>query len=130
MRRPTVKALAIFVAVAALAALPRTVQADPITFNFGATGPAVLTTVRLRRPDAVLMEIGLPRMDGWKVARRLREERGRFRPLLLAVSGYGSERDRARSREAGFDGHLVKPVFPEAIRNWLVTSLAVRRIVQ
>jgi two-component system CheB/CheR fusion protein len=60
------------------------------------------------RPDVVLLDIGLPGMDGYEVARRLRERA--TRRLVIAVSGYGTEADRRRSRDAGFDHHLTKPV--------------------
>jgi CheY-like chemotaxis protein len=86
-----------------------------------ATGPAALESALASRPDAVLMEIGLPDLDGWQVARRLRDGCGESAPLLVAVTVYGSERDRTRSREAGFDCHLVKPACPEVMREWLVT---------
>lgn len=83
------------------------------------SGPEVLEAVEEYRPVAVLMEIGLPRLDGWQVARLLRQ-RGRRPPAwLAAVTGYGSALDRARSREAGFDGHFVKPADPEVLRAWL-----------
>jgi signal transduction histidine kinase/ActR/RegA family two-component response regulator len=61
------------------------------------------------RPDAVFLDIGLPRIDGYEVARRLRAM-GLAGEALIAVSGYGSPEDEQRSREAGFDRHLVKPV--------------------
>lgn len=65
-------------------------------------------------PDLVLLDIGLPEIDGFEVARRLR--RGtRRQARLVAVTGYGAEDDRRRSGEAGFDEHVVKPVMPEAI---------------
>ena len=54
--------------------------------------------------------MGLPGLDGYEVARRLREDRDPKRPLLVAVSGYGQPEDRRCAREAGFDHHLVKPV--------------------
>ena len=60
--------------------------------------------------DVVLLDIGLPSMDGLEVARRLRELPGEPRTVLVALTGYGQEEDRARSREAGFDHHLTKPV--------------------
>ncbi len=62
-------------------------------------------------PDAVIVDIGLPGMDGYTIARRLRES-GPPELLLVAVTGYGQDGDRRRSREAGFDVHLTKPVDP------------------
>jgi CheY-like chemotaxis protein len=62
------------------------------------------------RPEVVVLDIGLPGMDGYEVARRLRAETGTRDAVLVAVTGYGRDEDRARSREAGFDHHLVKPV--------------------
>jgi CheY-like chemotaxis protein len=59
-------------------------------------------------PDAALVDIGLPVMDGYELAERLRAEAPRLR--LIAVTGYGQSTDRQRSREAGFDEHLVKPI--------------------
>ncbi len=77
------------------------------TVHDGASAIQVATIVR---PEIVLLDIGLPDIDGHQVARRLRED-GRLRTsLLIALTGYGQERDRERSREAGFDHHLVKPV--------------------
>jgi len=87
-----------------------------------ASGPAALEAVLADRPDAVLMELALPVLDGLQVARRLRQSGGESIPLLVAISGYGSENDRARSREAGFDCHFVKPVYPEVVRAWLVAN--------
>jgi CheY-like chemotaxis protein len=61
-------------------------------------------------PDVAFIDIGLPAMDGYEVAQRLREAAPGRRILLVAVTGYGQESDRERSRAAGFDLHLVKPV--------------------
>jgi CheY-like chemotaxis protein len=58
----------------------------------------------------VLLDIGLPQMDGYEVARRMRAEPALQGVVLVAMTGYGMETDRARSRDAGFDHHLVKPV--------------------
>jgi len=68
------------------------------------------------RPEVVLLDIGLPGMDGYEVARRLREAAGGKKMLLIAQTGYGQEEDRRRSREAGFYAHLVKPVDPGALK--------------
>ncbi|MGK3987725.1 ATP-binding protein [Sorangium sp. So ce136] len=73
-------------------------------------GPAALEAAPGFRPDVVLLDIGLPGMDGYEVARRLRRQAGLERALLVALTGYGQEEDRRRSRAAGFDHHLVKPV--------------------
>ncbi len=60
-------------------------------------------------PDVVLSDIGLPELDGYEVARRLRKEPGFRDILLVAITGYNGEDDRRRSKEAGFDHHLAKP---------------------
>jgi CheY-like chemotaxis protein len=62
------------------------------------------------KPEIVLLDIGLPEMDGYEVATRLRHTRAAVEPLLIAVTGYGQADDRERSKAAGFDHHLVKPV--------------------
>jgi signal transduction histidine kinase/DNA-binding response OmpR family regulator len=72
-------------------------------------GPAGIALTRAFDPDLVLLDIGLPGMDGYEVARRLRHEFG-SRPVLVAVSGYGRDEDRSQSRSAGCEQHLVKPV--------------------
>ena len=74
------------------------------------SGPEGLEAARAFRPDAMLLDIGLPGMDGYEVARRLRESVDQRQPLLVALTGYGQATDRQRSAEAGFDHHLVKPV--------------------
>jgi two-component system CheB/CheR fusion protein len=67
------------------------------------------------RPEAVLLDIGLPGLDGLEVARRLRAMSLSPRPLLVALTGYGQADDVRRSHEAGFDHHLVKPADPHAL---------------
>ncbi|HVV48168.1 MAG TPA: ATP-binding protein [Polyangia bacterium] len=74
-------------------------------------GPAALRIARVFKPEVCLVDIGLPAMDGYEVARKLRESSDLPRGArLIAVTGYGQDADRQRSREAGFDLHLVKPV--------------------
>jgi PAS domain S-box-containing protein len=73
-------------------------------------GEAALELARAHRPEIVLLDIGLPGMDGYEVARRLRTEECCHDALIIAVTGYGQPEDLRRSREAGFDHHLVKPV--------------------
>ena len=75
-------------------------------------GPAALVAAQEHRPEFVLLDIGLPGMDGYEVAQRLRQDPVLAGVRLVAVSGYGQESDRRRSQEAGFDQHLVKPVDP------------------
>jgi signal transduction histidine kinase len=81
-------------------------------------GPTALAVGEAEAPDVVLCDIGLPGMDGYQVAQRLRQ-RLRGRPMLVALTGYGQDADRRRSREAGFDHHLTKPVDPESLRGLL-----------
>jgi two-component system CheB/CheR fusion protein len=79
-------------------------------------GPAALEVAQAFRPELVLLDIGLPGMDGWEVARRVRKLPGLENPVLAAVTGYAQEEDRRRSAEAGVDYHLVKPVDLTALR--------------
>jgi CheY-like chemotaxis protein len=73
-------------------------------------GPAAVEIGRTFQPEIVLLDIGLPGMDGYQVATKLKEEGCCPETLIVAVSGYGQDEDRRRSRAAGFDHHLVKPV--------------------
>jgi two-component system CheB/CheR fusion protein len=70
-------------------------------------------------PDVALLDIGLPGMNGWEVARRLRQLPTQRKLLLVAVTGYTTDEDRAMSREAGIDLHLTKPADPWALRSVL-----------
>ncbi len=78
-------------------------------------GATAIETARALRPEFVLLDLGLPGMDGYQVATRLRQEQGSRCAVIIAVSGYGQEDDRRRSRAAGFDHHLVKPVDPNVL---------------
>jgi PAS domain S-box-containing protein len=79
-------------------------------------GPEALQAAGQCQPEVVVLDIGLPGMNGYEVARFLRQDPRFGQPLLVAVTGYGEEEDQRRSTEAGFDRHLVKPVAPEALR--------------
>jgi CheY-like chemotaxis protein len=84
-------------------------------------GAAALTAAQADRPDAVLLDIGMPGMDGYEVARRLRQGPAAD-TLIVALTGYGQEDDRRRSQAAGFDHHLVKPAELEEILALLATA--------
>jgi CheY-like chemotaxis protein len=73
-------------------------------------GRSALEAMRRHRPSVVVLDIGLPDMDGYEVARQARLEPWGGEPALIALTGWGEEEDRRRSREAGIDHHLVKPV--------------------
>ncbi len=89
-------------------------------------GPAALDELEAFRPSVMLLDIGMPGMDGLEVARRARQ-RAEGRDLtLIALSGWGQEEDRRRSREAGIDYHLVKPVNLDELGQ-LLTALAPSR---
>jgi len=76
----------------------------------GYDGPSTIDLVATHQPDVVLLDIGLPGMDGYQVAEQLRTRWSGDRLTLIAVTGYGGEEDHYRVRRAGFDQHLVKPV--------------------
>ena len=75
------------------------------------------------RPDVVLLDIGLPKLNGYEAARRIREQRWSRDIVLIAVTGWGQEEDKRRSKEAGFNFHMVKPVEPAALEKLLAGLL-------
>ena len=85
------------------------------TVKIAYDGPSALAVVDEFVPDVAVLDIGLPVMDGYEVAARLREKLGPSAPVFIALTGYGQAHDRARSRDAGFLDHFVKPVDVEAL---------------
>lgn len=83
-------------------------------------GQQALQVVQQFQPDVALLDIGLPKMDGYELARRLRQQPGLERTTLVAMTGYGQEDDRRRSAEAGFEYHLVKPVDQDELHRILL----------
>lgn len=79
-------------------------------------GPAALAEAQRFRPEVIVLDIGLPGMSGYDVARRLRHDPEFKRTPLVAVTGYGQDSDRQRSRDAGFNYHLTKPVDPDVLK--------------
>jgi two-component system CheB/CheR fusion protein len=87
-------------------------------------GPEALAAALEQRPELVLLDIGMPGMSGYEVARRLRANPDTRRTVLVAMTGWGQEEDRRQSREAGIDQHLVKPLEPRALEDLLVRLAA------
>ena len=83
-------------------------------------GPSALSAVESFQPDVVLLDIGLPGMDGFEVARRLRLRPDKL--LIIALTGYGSDEDRRRSQETGIDHHLTKPARLDVLQSLLAGS--------
>jgi PAS domain S-box-containing protein len=88
------------------------------------SGPEALDAAADFTPQAVLLDIGLPGLNGFEVARRLRQDPVLGSAALIAVSGYGQDEDRQRSREAGFDQHLLKPLDFDDLQKLLATVAA------
>jgi CheY-like chemotaxis protein len=78
-------------------------------------GAEALTLAESFRPDVVLLDIGMPRMDGYEAARAMRDKPWGGRVVLIALTGWADSADRSRSKEAGFDRHLVKPLDPDEL---------------
>jgi signal transduction histidine kinase len=79
------------------------------------SGPEAVTSVERFEPEIVVLDIGLPGMNGYEVAQQLRSGDDAHKPVLVALTGYGQDEDRARAHDAGFDHHLTKPVEPTAL---------------
>jgi CheY-like chemotaxis protein len=84
-------------------------------------GPSAIKAILAEQPDVALIDIGLPEMDGYEVARRLRRqmEGAEHRVRLIAMTGYGQAADRATALQAGFDAHIVKPASADKIMSAL-----------
>ena len=82
-------------------------------------GVAALNAARADPPDVMLVDIGLPGMDGYEVARRVRHDPALRHLTLVALTGYGREEDKQKTKAAGFDHHLVKPVDPDVLQGLL-----------
>ena len=82
-------------------------------------GESALEKARVFQPEIVLLDLGMPGMDGFEVARQLRASQGGEAVKLVAQTGWGQEEDRRRTREAGFDAHLAKPVDVAALEQLL-----------
>jgi CheY-like chemotaxis protein len=90
---------------------------EPVVLAVGLA--AALAAARADPPEMVVLDLGMPGMDGFEAARRLRALPGTKGTLLVAVTGWAQEDDRRRCHEAGFDGHLPKPVERDAVRRFL-----------
>jgi CheY-like chemotaxis protein len=88
-------------------------------------GREALERIRTRSPSVALIDIGLPEMDGYELARRIRDERGAAAPLLVALTGHASAEDRARALASGFDAHLAKPIDFSRLSSLLASRSAV-----
>ena len=89
-------------------------------------GDAGIETFERHRPEVVLLDIGLPGLDGYEVARRIRRSEGGREAVLIAATGYGRDEDRRKAVEAGFDHHLVKPIDLEALQRLLADPVRLR----
>jgi CheY-like chemotaxis protein len=103
-----------------LAWLVRSLGGEARTANNGRDG---LTIAAAFEPHVVLLDIGMPEMDGYEVCRRLRETRSRS-AFIVAITGWGQDRDKARAAEAGFDAHLTKPADPDVLERMLFGQTA------
>jgi CheY-like chemotaxis protein len=86
------------------------------------SGPAALSAVESYHPAVVLLDLGMPEMDGYEVARRIRERPEFDDVTLIALTGWGQDADRRRAHEAGFNHHLVKPADISSLQELLASS--------
>jgi CheY-like chemotaxis protein len=93
-------------------------------------GPSAFNEVENDPPDVVLLDIALPGMDGWQVAKQLLEQAAPKKPFVIAVTGYGGPAERCRSEEAGIYLHLVKPLDPGYLLGLLKRFQAIIRMDQ
>jgi signal transduction histidine kinase len=103
----------------ALDSLATLLQCDGHEVHTAGDGAEALEVAAGCHPDVVLLDIGMPKLDGYEVARRIRAEPWGKSTVLIALTGWGQDEDRRRSREVGFDSHLVKPLDPEMLSTLL-----------
>jgi CheY-like chemotaxis protein len=93
-------------------------------------GPTALQIADEFKPQLVFCDLGLPGMDGYEVQRLLREQSGEAAPVIVALTGYGGSDDRKLTSDAGFNGHLVKPVEFDALQELIAAQLRNRPAIQ
>jgi signal transduction histidine kinase len=96
-------------------------RAAGCTVHLAYDGEEAIRSARRLQPDAVLLDIGLPKLDGYQVAERIRAEQGDHETFIIALSGYGHDEHLKQSVRAGFDCHVVKPVDPAALTGLLAS---------
>jgi len=85
-------------------------------------GEEALATAERFQPEAILLDLGMPKLDGFEVCRRIRQRLWGKGVLMVAQTGWGQPQDRARAIEAGFDAHMTKPIDPDALQELLVAE--------
>jgi CheY-like chemotaxis protein len=90
-------------------------------------GLAAVEAAERVRPDAILLDIGLPKINGYEACRRIRNQPWGKHIVLVALTGWGQDEDRQQAQEAGFDVHMVKPVDHDALMEFLTTVPSVRK---
>lgn len=85
----------------------------------GYDGAAAVALAKAYQPDVILLDLGLPKSNGYAACRLIREQAGGHDVVLIAVTGWGQEKDRHRTRDADFDHHFVKPVDPQHLMTML-----------
>lgn len=113
--RRTLRVLVAEDEAAAATALADLLQREGYEAMVASDGLQALDMAKSRPPDVALLDLGLPGMDGYRLAERLHGQDGERRPLLVAVTGRGAALDRACSAAAGIDLHLVKPIEPDQL---------------
>ena len=107
--------------------LAMVLDAEGVANRVAHDGPGALAAADVFSPDVVLLDIGMPGMDGYEVARRLRDNPGHAHALLVALTGWSYEQDQMRSRAAGFDHHLRKPADIDQLMDLLASFQLVHR---
>jgi signal transduction histidine kinase len=102
--------------------LAEVLRSDGHETSYATSGARALELAAELKPDVVLLDIGMPGMDGYQVARAIRQAHPSPRVTLVALTGWGQQHDRARAKEAGFDRHLTKPVEPAALREVIASA--------
>ena len=84
-------------------------------------GLEALDIAAVYHPDLILLDIGMPRLNGYETAKRIREQAWGQSVRLVALTGWGQDNDRRKSEEVGFDSHMVKPIAPESLKQLLAS---------
>ncbi len=99
--------------------LARVLQEMGHVVDYAINGYAAMELARRFKPDFILLDLGLPGMDGFELCRRLKRDEGLATTRFIAITGYAQEEYRQRSRDAGFDLHLTKPLDPRVLERLL-----------